>query len=151
MRNEKSWVAINPCRSGVTCFARIAEAQQPTKIQRIGDLRVGGFYRCREPVYEAFRQGLRELGYVEGKNIVLEYRDTEKETRAPPRARGRTGSPQGGCYRYLIDTSIQAAKQATSTIPIVMAFSGDPVGTGFVASLARPSGNITGLSTLARK
>ena len=98
---------------------------------------------------EAFRQGLRELGYVEGKNIVIEWRSAEgKLDRLPALA--------AELVRLKVDiivtagpTATRAAKEATSTIPIVMAQDTDPVGTGFVASLARPGGNITGLSTLA--
>ena len=98
---------------------------------------------------EAFRQGLRELGYVEGKNIVIEWRYAEgKLDRLPALA--------AELVRLKVDvivttgpTVTRAAKEATTTIPIVMAFDTDPVGNGFVASLARPGGNITGLSTLA--
>ena len=98
---------------------------------------------------EAFRQGLRELGYVEGKNIVIEYRYAEgKLDRLPALA--------AELVRLKVDvivtggpTATRAAKEATTTIPIVMAQDNDPVGNGFVASLARPGGNITGLSTLA--
>jgi putative ABC transport system substrate-binding protein len=98
---------------------------------------------------EAFRQGLRELGYVEGKNIVIEWRSTEdKPDRLPALATELvslkvdvivTGGP----------SATRAAKGATSTIPIVMSTDPDPVANGFVASLARPGGNITGLATLA--
>ena len=98
---------------------------------------------------EAFRQGLRELGYVEGKNIVIEPRYAEgKLDRLPELA--------ADLVRLNVDvivtsgpTATRPAKEATSTIPIIMTFDDDPVGSGFVASLARPGGNITGLSTLA--
>ena len=98
---------------------------------------------------EAFRQGLRELGYVEGKNIVIEWRSAEgKFDRFPDLAAELVGLKVD-----IIVTSgplvTRPAKEATSTIPIVMAFETDPVGNGFVASLARPGGNITGLATLA--
>src|SRR5262245_19321420 len=128
--------------------AHLAEAQQPTRIPRIGYL--GGGSPSSYPArIEAFRQGLRELGYMEGKNIVVEYRyaegkaDREREL-AAELARLKvdvivTGGP----------TTTRAAKEATTTIPIVFAQDGDPVASGFVASLARPGGNITGLSTLA--
>jgi putative ABC transport system substrate-binding protein len=124
-----------------------AEAQQPTKILPIGYLTTPSLSANAARI-EAFRQGLRELGYVEGKNIVIELRSAEgKLDRAPALAVELvrlkvdvivTGGPQ----------STRAAKEATVTIPIVMAFDNDPVGNGFVASLARPGGNITGLSTL---
>ena len=97
---------------------------------------------------EAFRQGLRELGYVDGKNIVIELRSAEGE-------QGRLPALVAELIRLKIDIIVsagpsvtRAAKAATTTIPIVMAQDSDPVGSGFVASLARPGGNITGLSTL---
>jgi putative tryptophan/tyrosine transport system substrate-binding protein len=125
-----------------------AEAQQPKKVPRIGYL--GATSRSINPArVEAFRQGLRELGYVEGKNIVIEYRYAEgKLDRLPALAAELVGLKvdiivMGG------PAATRSAKQATATIPIVMAYDDDPVGSGFVASLARPGGNITGLSTLA--
>jgi len=125
-----------------------AEAQQPTKIPRIGYLGVASF-SASPARREAFRQGLRELGYVEGKSIVIEYRWAEgKFDRLPSLA--------AELVRLKVDIIVtagplptRAAKEATTTIPIVMTNESDPVGTGFVASLARPGGNITGLSTLA--
>jgi ABC-type uncharacterized transport system substrate-binding protein len=125
-----------------------AEAQQPTKIPWIGYL--SGASPSTNPAgREAFRQGLRELGYVEGKNIVIEYRYAEgKLDRLPALA--------AELVRLKVDVivtagprSTRAAKEATSTIPIVMTQDDDPVGNGLVASLARPGGNITGLATLA--
>jgi len=132
----------------LTAFA-LADAQQTKKISRIGYLSAGigslSSYAPREP----FRQGLRELGYVEGKNIIIEYRNAGgKFDRLPALA--------AELVRLKVDLivtggppSARAAKEATATIPIVMIQVGDPVGSGFVASLARPGGNITGLSGLA--
>jgi len=122
-----------------------AEAQQPAKIPRIGWLTGGGVSLTAE----AFRQGLHELGYIEGNNIVIEWRVAEgKRDRVPALA--------AELVRLKVDvivtgsaTDTRAAKAATATIPIVMTNDGDPVGNGFVASLARPGGNITGLSTLS--
>jgi len=124
-----------------------AEAQ-PTKIPRIGYL-TGPSLSTISARVEAFRQGLRELGYVEGKSIFIEWRFAEgKSDRLPALAAELvrlkvdiivTGAP----------TSTRAAKQATATIPIVMVSDDDPVGSGFVASLAHPGGNITGQSTLS--
>jgi putative ABC transport system substrate-binding protein len=98
---------------------------------------------------EAFQQGLRELGYVEGKNIVIEWRSGEGKVE-------RQGELAAEVVRLKVDvivtsgpTMTRAAKEATVTIPIVMANDADPVGSGVVASLARPGGNITGLSTLS--
>jgi putative ABC transport system substrate-binding protein len=126
----------------------IAEAQQPTKVPRIGYLSTVSRSAIAVRI-EAFRQGLHELGYVEGKNIVIEWRFAEgKLDRLPALA--------AELVRLKVDIIItagppatRAAKETTSTIPIVMTFDPDPVGNGFVASLARPGGNITGLATLA--
>jgi putative tryptophan/tyrosine transport system substrate-binding protein len=125
-----------------------APAQQPKKVPRIGFLGTSSASALAARI-EAFRQGLRELGYLEGKNIVTEWRSAEgKLDRLPTLATE--------LVRLKVDvivttgpTATRAAKEATSTIPIVMTFDNDPVGNGFVASLARPGGNITGLSTLA--
>src|SRR5215510_13628646 len=125
-----------------------AQAQQPKKVPRIGFLNAPPTASIPARI-EAFRQGLSELGYVEGKNIVIEYRSAEgKAERVPDLA--------AELVRLKVDiivssgpTSTHQAKKATSTIPIVMAFDDDPVGSGLVASLARPGGNITGLSTLS--
>ena len=125
-----------------------AEAQQPTKVPRIGYLSASSASSISFRV-EALRQGLRELGYVEGKNIVIEQRYAEgKPDRVPALA--------AELVRLTVNVIVtagplptRAAKEATVTIPIVMTNEGDPVGTGFVASLARPGGNITGLSNLA--
>ena len=124
-----------------------AQAQQSTKFPRIGFL-TGGSPSQISARTEAFRQGLGELGYTEGKNIVIEWRFTEGKLErldefAAELVRLKmdaivTGGPQ----------ATRAAKKATATIPIVMAQDNDPVGNGFVVSLARPGGNITGLSNL---
>jgi putative ABC transport system substrate-binding protein len=125
-----------------------AEAQQPTKVPRIGYLTVAPLSANVARV-EAFRQGLRELGYVEGKNIVIEWRSGEGKLE-------REDELVAEAVRLKVDvivtsgpTMTRAAKQATVTIPIVMTFDSDPVGSGFIASLARPGGNITGLSALS--
>ena len=125
-----------------------AEAQAPAKVPRIG------FLSARSPTdnpyfIEAFRQGLRELGYVEGQNIAIEYRFAEgRPERLPALA--------AELVRLKVDVIVtggppapEAAKQATGTIPIVFAVAGDPVAEGLVASLARPGGNITGLASIA--
>jgi putative tryptophan/tyrosine transport system substrate-binding protein len=130
----------------MVCGAR-AEAQQAKKVPRIGYLSAIS-PSVELARMEAFRQGLRELGYEEGKNIVIEYRWAEgKFDRLPDLAAELVGLKvevivTGG------STSSRAAKEVTTTIPIVMAQVNDPVGSGFVASLARPGGNLTGLSTL---
>ena len=99
---------------------------------------------------EAFRQGLRELGYVEGKNIVIEWRYAEGKLDRLPRVAAELVRLKVDIIVTAGPSATRAAKEATDTIPIVMAQDPDPVGNGFVASLARPGGNITGLSALPR-
>jgi putative ABC transport system substrate-binding protein len=125
---------------------RFAEAQQPTKVPRIGFLAAISPAAISARI-EAFRQGLNELGYIEGKNIVIEWRSAEAD-RVPGLA--------AELVRLKVDVIVTAgplstrpAEGATKTIPIVMAQDDDPVGNGFVASLARPGGNITGLASLS--
>jgi putative ABC transport system substrate-binding protein len=122
-----------------------AQAQQPKKIAKIGYL-VPATPAAHAPNLEAFRQGLRELGYVEGKTFVLELRYGEgRFERLPELARELVGL-KVDVIVTVADPAIAAVKRETQTIPIVMATSTDPVATGFVASLARPGGNVTGLS-----
>ena len=125
-----------------------AEAQQPTKVHRIGYLSPG-FSPSRLSTLEALRQGLRDLGWVEGENLTIEYRVAEGEVeRLPALAAELVHLPvevivAGG------SAAIHAAQHATRTIPIVMATANEPVGEGFVGGVARPGGNITGMSNLA--
>jgi putative ABC transport system substrate-binding protein len=125
-----------------------AEAQQAAKIARIGylspDLATSPHLR------EAFRQGLRDLGYVEGRNLVIEDRDAKgKVERLPALAAELVALKVDVIVTEAGNTVVPvAAKQATSTIPIVFASAADPVGRGLVTSLARPGGNVTGLATL---
>jgi ABC-type uncharacterized transport system substrate-binding protein len=125
-----------------------AEAQQPKKLYRIGILFVGSssFYATW---IDVFRQGLKELGYIEGKNITIDYRYAEgKADRLPSLAAELVGLK----VDVIVSSStpsVLAVKKATSTIPIVFVSISDPVASGLVASLARPGGNITGLSIVA--
>jgi putative tryptophan/tyrosine transport system substrate-binding protein len=127
-----------------------AEAQQ-LKIPRIGYASGSGDPNNPGPSVEAFRKWLRDLGYIEGKNILVEYRYSEG-------VRDRISGLVAELVRLNPDvlvfhdtSAIQAAKQATKTIPIVMVATQDPVATGIVDSLARPGGNITGLTRLTRE
>jgi putative ABC transport system substrate-binding protein len=124
----------------------LAEAQQPAKVPRIG--RLGGG-TLSSPRINAFLQALRELGYVEGKNIVIEWRSAEENFDRLPALAAELVRLKVDVIVTTSPTGTRAAKEATATIPIVMTNDSDPVGNGFVASLARPGGNITGLSTLA--
>ena len=126
----------------------IAEAQQPAKITRIGYLDAVSLSVNAARV-EAFRQSLRKLGYVEGENIFIEWRSADGKL-------DRLLALAAELVHLKVDiivtggrSATRAAKEATSMIPIVMIQDSDPVASGFVASLARPGGNITGLSTLA--
>jgi ABC-type uncharacterized transport system substrate-binding protein len=125
----------------------LAQAQQPKKVPRIGYLSATS-PSVNPTRIEAFRQGLRELGYVEGKNIIIEWRYAEGKL-------DRVGELAADLMRLKVDvivtggpTITPAVKRTTTTIPIVMGYDNDPVGSGFVASLAHPGGNITGLSAL---
>ena len=125
-----------------------ARAQQPAKVPRIG-------FESDSPVtsiaarVDGFRQGLRELGYVDGKNIIIEWRSADLK----PERRSEIAVE---LVRLKVDLIVSAGptitrtlREATTTIPIIMAQDTDPVGSGFVASLAKPGGNITGLSALS--
>ena len=132
--------------TGALFAVRLAHAQQPRKAT-IGFLSVNS-RTAMSARTEAFQQGLRELGYVEGKNILVEYRYADAK---PDRLSALAAELVRMNVHVIVTegtTATRFAKEATSTIPIVMAQDPDPVGTGFVASLARPGGNITGLSNI---
>ena len=144
----KKEIAVLALGAVLFALSLSAEAQQTNKVHRIGYLTVIPLSANVARV-EAFRQGLRDLGYVEGQNIVIEWRSAEGKSE-------RQGELAAELVRLKVDvivssgpTMTRAAKEATATIPIVMAFDSDPVGNGFVTSLARPGGNVTGLSALS--
>ena len=159
---EQSKTCTEQCRSiqnrklvGIVALAvafamcgAVAQAQPLTKTPRIGFL--AGVSPSTIPGRtEAFRHGLRELGYVEGKNIIIEWRYAEEKL-------DHLNDLAAELVRLKVEVIVSAAptvtrsvKEATKTIPIVMASDDDPVDNGFVASLARPGGNITGLSNLS--
>jgi putative ABC transport system substrate-binding protein len=124
------------------------EAQQPSKMARIGYLKFGSA-APGTPLFEAFRQGLRELRWVEGQNIAIEVRYAEgKQDRLPEFAADLVNLKVDLIFASTTPAAL-AAKRATTTIPIVIGFVADPVGSGLVARLARPGGNITGWTHLA--
>jgi putative ABC transport system substrate-binding protein len=149
----------NSMSKKIFCFALVAillalsfpvEAQQPTKLPRIGYVSGFGDPNNPGPQVEAFRQGLRDFGYIEGKNILVEYRYIEGK-------RDQISDLVAELVQLKVDVlvsgtlpAILAAKQATKTIPIVMVTNMDPVATGIVDSFARPGGNITGLTRLTK-
>src|SRR5262245_28750075 len=123
-------------------------AQQPAKVPRIGVLGASPLSANLERI-KAFREGLSELGYVEGKSIAIEWRFIDGKANQLPALAVELTRLKVDVLVAFGPTSTHAAKEATNTIPIVMAQVNDPVGAGFVASLARPGGNITGLSIMA--
>ena len=125
-----------------------ANAQPAKKVPRIGVL-YGSTPTAVSESVEAFKQGLRELGYVEGQNIVVERRYGEARPERTAEVAAELVRLKVDVIVTSTDVAIAAVKQQTRTIPIVMAGSTDPVGTGFVASLARPGGNVTGLSNIS--
>ena len=128
---------------GILFMPLAAEAQRTTRVPRIGIL---GSHDA--PFWQSFREGLRELGYVEGRTITIEYRWAgEREDRFPELASELVRLGVDAIVTWGTPAAL-AAKTATNTIPIVMAASGNPLGTGLIASLARPGGNITGSSSL---
>jgi putative tryptophan/tyrosine transport system substrate-binding protein len=135
----------------VLATIHFAEAQQPKKIPRIGYVSATGSSSNPGPYVEALRQGLRDLGHIDGKNIVIEFRGAEgKRTRIP--------SLVSELVQLKVDVLVSgnfpaasAAKQTTRTIPIIMVTNEDPVATKLIDNLARPGGNITGIATLQRE
>jgi putative ABC transport system substrate-binding protein len=125
-----------------------ADAQQPVKVYRIGVLSEGTAGMIPLADIYAFRQGLRGLGYIEGKNITFEYRIADGELDRLPQLAGELVHLKVDVIVATSGVPASVARQATSTIPIVMTVSGDPVAEGLVASLARPGGNVTGLTIL---
>ena len=146
IQNLKSVVFVTLFMTFVTEGA-VVQAQQPAKIPRIGILIAAStsFYSAR---IEAFRQRLRELGYVEGKNTVIEYRYAEGKLERLPDLAAELVQLKVDVIVTAPGPGALAAKKASATIPIVFTDSADPVGTGIVSSLARPGGNITGLSVM---
>jgi putative ABC transport system substrate-binding protein len=146
---NRKWLGLSVIAFVIVMTGAVAQAQQPKKVPRIGYL-LAGDPTTESIRFEAIRQGLRELGYIEGQNIAIEYRYAEGK-------RDRLAELAAELVRLKIDIIvvaggdqvIQAAKNATKTIPIVMVGGGlDPVEAGLVESLARPGGNVTGLTIL---
>jgi putative ABC transport system substrate-binding protein len=139
---------IGTLAGGLLAAPLAPEAQQAAKVPRIGHLASGG-----DPsnlLREAFLQGLRDLGYVEGRNVVIEYRSAEgKLERLPALAAELVALKVDVIVAAAGTVTALAARQATGTIPIVFIAAGDPVSAGLVTSLARPGGNLTGLSALS--
>jgi putative ABC transport system substrate-binding protein len=131
---------------GLLGAPRVAGTQQPANVPRIGWLSIASRTPEVAHLMEAFEQGLRELGYVEGQNIAMEYRFADGRPERLPGLAAELARLKVAIIVTPNPAGAQAAKQATRTIPIVMLAVVDPVGSGLVASLARPGGNITGLA-----
>jgi putative tryptophan/tyrosine transport system substrate-binding protein len=128
----------------------VVTAQQSTKVPRIGYISGTGNAIDQGPYVEALRHGLRDLGYVDGKNIVIEFRGAEGKLERIPSLVAEFVQLKVDVIVAPVPGVIRAAKQATNTIPVVFVTGIDPVESGWVASLARPGGNITGIATLAQ-
>jgi len=135
----------------VLTFVCLARAQQPAKVPRLGLLSGSLDPNNPGPLVDAFRQGLRDLGYIEGKNILIEFRSSEGNPDSIPRIVAELVQLKIDVLFIPTLPGIRAAKQATKTIPIVMVTTVDPVAAGMVDSLAHPGGNITGLARLTRE
>jgi putative tryptophan/tyrosine transport system substrate-binding protein len=138
--------ALSFIGSLLLAFTLPVQAQQPAKIPRVGVLRPGS---PPDPYVDAFRQGLRDLGYVEGKTIAIEYRWAEGRSARLPLLAAELVHLKVDVIMTQGEVATRVVKEATSRIPIVMATSGDPVGAGLIASLAHPGGNVTGLSSVS--
>ena len=126
--------------SAGVAWSLTARAQQAKP--RIGVLLVGG----REPFWSHFRDGLRDVGYIAGENILIDFRSAEGKLSNLPGLAAELTQSKVDVIVASETPAVQAAKQATAEIPIVMAPAGDPVATGLISSLAQPGGNVTGLS-----
>src|SRR6476660_6338130 len=147
MSKYPKWVGLFAIIVALAMCGARTQAQQTGKVFRIGYLD-GGTAAGSAVLLDTFRQELSKLGWIEGKNIAIEYRFSEQK-------RERLPELAADLVRRNVDLIVTtgeppalAAKEATTTIPIVMANAADPVGSGFIASLARPGGNVTGLSNL---
>jgi ABC-type uncharacterized transport system substrate-binding protein len=147
---KKAFVGLTLCTM-LLALCSFAQAQQPAKIPRIGYVSGSGDPSNPGPFVEAFRQGLRDLGYIEGKNILVEYRYAEGKLDPIPGIVAELVQLKVDVIVAAALPAIRAAKQATKTIPVVMVTSQDPVAAGLVDSLAHPGGNITGLTRLTRE
>ena len=143
------WLGLSVIAFLLVVAGAAVEAQQPAgKVPRIGFLTTGSASDPRNALrLDAFRQGLGALGYVEGKNIIIEYRYAEGRPERLPELAEDLVRLKVELFVVPNDLTARAAKKATTTIPIVMASSGNPIGTGVIASLARPGGNVTGLTS----
>jgi putative ABC transport system substrate-binding protein len=140
------WLGLSVIALVLVVLGAVAQAQQITKVPRIGFL---GLATKPLPLDEAFLHALQELGYIDGQNVIIEYRWAAGKTDRLPALAEELVRLKLDVIVGAATPVIQALKNATKTIPIVMLIAADPVGTGFVASLARPGGNITGMAAIS--
>jgi putative ABC transport system substrate-binding protein len=133
---------------GLLAAAPATDAQHPVKLHRVGYLETGAM---RARPWDAFRERLRELGYVEGQTVAFEVRWADGQLDRLPKLAAELARLKVDAFVTAGSPAARAAKEATTTIPIVMATGGDPVALGLVSTLARPGGNVTGLTTLSRE
>ena len=150
-KNMKNRIALWLLATLFLANVSLADAQQPKKVPRIGFVSGIGGPSNPGPNVVGFRRGLRDFGYIEGKNILVEYRYVEGKGDRNPSLVAELVQLKVDVVVVTNPPAIRAAKQATKTIPIVMVTTEDPVATGIVDSLSRPGGNITGLSRLTRE
>jgi|SoiMethySBSTD1v2_1073268.scaffolds.fasta_scaffold585185_1 ABC-type uncharacterized transport system substrate-binding protein len=150
IQNPK-WVGVFTIALAFVFGGIEAEAQQPGKVHRVGYLSARGAVSLPRSYSEGFRQGLRDLGYIEGKNVLIEFRFAEGKLDRFPSLVAELVQLKVDVLVSTEAAAIRAAKQATKTIPIVFVTTQDPVAVGYVDSLARPGGNITGLTRLTRE
>ncbi len=146
----KEKIAVSVIITVVFCLFHPVEAQQPAKMPRIGLIYSSGTAETPSPLFDAFRQGLRDLGYLEGKNIVLENRYGEGRLDRMPALLSDLVRDKVDVIVATNNVVISAAQKATKTIPIVIVTTVDPVAAGYVKSFAQPGGNITGIASLSR-
>jgi putative ABC transport system substrate-binding protein len=141
---RREFITLIGAAAAPSVWPLVGRAQQPNRIARVGVLVP---VSAASPIEDAFRQGMRDLGYVDGQNVMLEYKAAEGRTDLLPRLAAELIAAKVDVIFATGSEATSAARMQTKTIPIVMT-SSNPVGLGFVASLARPGGNITGLSIL---
>src|SRR5262245_24070998 len=145
---NRKWVGLFAIVVALTVYGTVAHAQQTGKIFRIGILD-GSSASGSAVLLEAFRQEMSKLGWIEGKNVTIEYRFAEQKNERLPEFAAELVRLKVDLIVVASRPTALAAKSATATIPIVMTNVGDPVGAGLIASLARPGGNVTGFSSLS--
>jgi len=146
MKRREFMLAVAAAAAPLSVWPRATRAQQPPKVAVVGALVIGN--TDPEQFWREFRQGMRDLGYIEGQNIRYEFRSGHGELNRLPKLAAELVRLKVDVIVAWFTPAAQAAKQATHEIPIVMADTGDPIGTGLVASLPRPGGNVTGIASV---